>query len=350
MSMKTYFAVALCTVGLIGIPYGSHAQTAITVQIGDGVNACPKTSIAPHLTVDIAGPCGSIQIFDLSANNHARVDAVEGSTDSLILKSAKIKSISGGPVTNFHITFSRNHLPPPSTTITTPVWYQIAMTGNILPHADGDSVKQKGWIQDNPSGTPPGSWNPIGPVPYEIAFSPATGCRDTTCGAFTNLHIESGWNYLCSQDIPNCPRVLKGELWFTLNNPTDELVLTNVAVRKTSSGGGPGGEGCNAIQNPNPFLSTTRYLNCLLASRDDLEFGSMPAERKATLFAEMTWKNLQQDIARGQGEHLTSLATLLHVSHERQPEFFSLAQQRYAALFHEGLVTPERMVATLSKF
>lgn len=237
MNMKTYIAAALCTAGLIGIPHGSLAQTppTITVLIGDGANACTKTSIAPHTTVNIAGACGSIEIFDLSSASKARVDASDSTTDSLILKSAKIKSISGGPVTNFHITFSRNHVAPPTTSPTTPVWYQIAMTGYILPHADGDSVKQKGWIQDDPSGTPPGSWNPIGPVPYEIAFSPAPGCRNTTCGAFTNLHIESSWNFLCSQNNQICPRVLKGELWFTLNDSTDELVLTNVAVRKTTA-------------------------------------------------------------------------------------------------------------------
>ena len=351
--MKTYFAVALCTVGLIGIPYGSHAQTAITVQIGDGANACIKTSTT--LSVPIAGNCGAIKIIDYPTNSQARVDAVDATTDSLILKNARIISISGAPVTNFHITFSRNYLSPPTTSPTTPVWYQIAMTGNILPHVDGDSVRQIGWIQDNPSGMPPGSWNPIGPVPYEIAFSPAAGCRDANCGAFTILHIESGWNYLCSQNNLTCPRVLKGELWFTLygiTDPTthtfisDELTLTTVAVRKTSSPGGSAGGSCN----PNPFLTTTAYFECLLGSSNDLASGIIRDEKKATLFAEMTWENLQQEIARGQGEHLASLATLFHVSQERQLEFFALAQQRYAALLHEGPITPQQMVAVLSKF
>lgn len=42
--------------------------------------------------------------------------------------------------------------------------------------------------------------------------------------------------------------------------------------------------------------------------------------------------SLKQEMAQGKGEHLTSLATLLGVSEEDQPLFFTMVQERYASL------------------
>lgn len=62
-------------------------------------------------------------------------------------------------------------------------------------------------------------------------------------------------------------------------------------------------------------------------------------------FASATFDNLQQEMAQGQGEHLTSLATLLGVPVEYQTEFFVLAQQNYRT--SAGNVSPAEMVASL---
>lgn len=48
----------------------------------------------------------------------------------------------------------------------------------------------------------------------------------------------------------------------------------------------------------------------------------------------------QQDMARGQGEHLASLATMMGVPLEHQPAFFSLAQDRYRTLMVRGADSP----------
>jgi hypothetical protein len=41
-------------------------------------------------------------------------------------------------------------------------------------------------------------------------------------------------------------------------------------------------------------------------------------------------------MARGGGEHFAALATLMHVSLERQPEFFAMVQKRYVSLVQYG--------------
>src|SRR5260370_39639384 len=52
--------------------------------------------------------------------------------------------------------------------------------------------------------------------------------------------------------------------------------------------------------------------------------GKWWAEYKTTMFAEVNFENLSQEMAQGQGEHLASLATLLGVPAEHQAEFFTL--------------------------
>jgi hypothetical protein len=54
---------------------------------------------------------------------------------------------------------------------------------------------------------------------------------------------------------------------------------------------------------------------------------------------------LAQDMARGGGEHLASLATLLGIPEEAQPEFFALVQERY----HTAVGTDDATATALLK-
>lgn len=75
--------------------------------------------------------------------------------------------------------------------------------------------------------------------------------------------------------------------------------------------------------------------------------GTIMAEHKTTLFAELNVETLSQEMAQGGGEHLASLATLMGVPAERQAEFFALTQERYASLVQAGEPTPRAMLAAL---
>jgi hypothetical protein len=59
------------------------------------------------------------------------------------------------------------------------------------------------------------------------------------------------------------------------------------------------------------------------------------------------FENLAQEMAQGQGEHLASLATLLGVPEEAQPDFFALVQEKYATLIGSDETTPVTMLQAL---
>ncbi|MEO8341089.1 MAG: DUF3015 family protein [Nitrospirota bacterium] len=64
--------------------------------------------------------------------------------------------------------------------------------------------------------------------------------------------------------------------------------------------------------------------------------GKIWNSERASLFIEINYASLSEDMARGGGEHLASLASLMHVPLEHQPEFFAAAQERYVSLVMSG--------------
>lgn len=61
--------------------------------------------------------------------------------------------------------------------------------------------------------------------------------------------------------------------------------------------------------------------------------GIVSREHETAVYAEATIENLSQEMARGQGEHLASLATLMGVPTDLHAAFFQFTQQHYATLF-----------------
>ena len=76
--------------------------------------------------------------------------------------------------------------------------------------------------------------------------------------------------------------------------------------------------------------------------------GSIWAEHKVTMFAEINFENLSQEMAQGRGEHIASLATLLGVPAEPHAEFFAMTQERYTSLIQSGETTPVAMLKALN--
>ncbi|MBA5867197.1 MAG: DUF3015 domain-containing protein [Nitrospira sp. CR1.3] len=74
--------------------------------------------------------------------------------------------------------------------------------------------------------------------------------------------------------------------------------------------------------------------------------GLLRAEFRPIAFTTFNYDTVKGDIARGHGEHLTSLATLLGVSRERCKEFGLLAQARYAGL-ESPRTTPEEILVSM---
>jgi len=76
--------------------------------------------------------------------------------------------------------------------------------------------------------------------------------------------------------------------------------------------------------------------------------GKVMAEHKTTMFAQLNFENLAQEMAQGQGEHLASLATLMGVPAEHQAEFFAMTQERYTSLINTGEASPVAMVKAIN--
>ena len=60
------------------------------------------------------------------------------------------------------------------------------------------------------------------------------------------------------------------------------------------------------------------------------EDGQIKPDFKTTAFVTLNQDNLQQDLAAGRGEYLSSVSRLLGVPDEQRPMFFSTVQASYA--------------------
>jgi Protein of unknown function (DUF3015) len=76
--------------------------------------------------------------------------------------------------------------------------------------------------------------------------------------------------------------------------------------------------------------------------------GQVWASEKTNVFAAINFDNLAQDMAQGQGEHLSSLATLMGIPAEQQPAFFAMTQERYVFFTQAGESSPAAMVKALN--
>lgn len=101
----------------------------------------------------------------------------------------------------------------------------------------------------------------------------------------------------------------------------------------------PSDKSCLGLFTQCTTQSTTR-----LFSSPSEEVGD---DVKAKTFARASWENLTADIARGEGEYLSSLASLLKVQPEDQLNFVALAQAHYRRLQEQGKLIPEAFVEGL---
>ncbi len=78
------------------------------------------------------------------------------------------------------------------------------------------------------------------------------------------------------------------------------------------------------------------------------EDGLLHPEHKLTAFMALNHTNVEQDLARGQGEYVTSLGTLLGLSGDQQAAFYAKAQGAFETLMtsdHEVRLQQLRMLA-----
>ncbi len=80
--------------------------------------------------------------------------------------------------------------------------------------------------------------------------------------------------------------------------------------------------------------------------------GTLKAEYKVMAFTVLNYDKVKENIARGQGEYLASLASLVDVPQEGQAEFFAFAQGLYPSVYGDGIEpidSVNRLIAEVPK-
>ena len=107
--------------------------------------------------------------------------------------------------------------------------------------------------------------------------------------------------------------------------------------------------GCTIKGTINQTTDTTSNVTGTTSGRTWFtEDGLLDPEHKLTAFAVLNQTNMEQDLARGQGEYVTSLGTLLGLSNDQQAAFHAKAQGAFETLMtsdHEARLQQLRTLA-----
>ena len=242
------------------------------------------------------------------------------------------------------------------------IWLQF----DTPPVTDGPGPQQNtyykttlyGSIQNNP-----GNWakmdpgyitNPIGAAETTLGTSKtfnvpcvATPCTPAMSSFPTTFSTSGLW-----PDAPNYlsgPRILRTKFSFRLNAVSDVLLISTTGGKINAQTNADPGEQdeCSEQYTQCPSCWDTIFSTFKWTT---LKFSAEPSQSaKLDMFAKVNWASLQQDMARGNGEYLASLATLLEVPIEKQTDFFILAQDQYRAQAEEGVVKRVDMLSRLQE-
>jgi Protein of unknown function (DUF3015) len=107
--------------------------------------------------------------------------------------------------------------------------------------------------------------------------------------------------------------------------------------------------GCTLKGTTKEFTDTTSNVTGTTSGRTWFtEDGLLHPEHKIIAFTTLNQANVEQDLARGQGEYVTSLGTLLGLSDDQQAAFHAKAQGAFETLMtsdHEARLQQLRMLA-----
>ena len=80
---------------------------------------------------------------------------------------------------------------------------------------------------------------------------------------------------------------------------------------------------CSVTETISNFLSSTSGKSWFT------EDGLIKTDHRVQAFMAFNFENIKQDMAKGQGEYLDSLSTLMEIPPDRRPSFYAHAQSRY---------------------
>ena len=121
------------------------------------------------------------------------------------------------------------------------------------------------------------------------------------------------------------------------------ILLTSSTVLTLFAGG------CTLKGTTNEITDTTSNVTVSTSGRTWFtEDGTLQPQHKLTAFTAFNQANLEQDLARGDGEYLTSLSALLGVTKDQQAAFHAKAQGAFETFLmsdHDTRLQQLRMLA-----
>lgn len=325
----------MCAIFILPVANFTYATAPYDIAVTVNGTAPPNPSIAgcnnSETCINVEGTYGTITIEKISSSAAARVEipTSDTSTDTLRLINARIRATATAQTVT--IIFTRQFKKNPSAPNT---YYKLIANGTFSPEA-GNAFTAKGWYTNPPTGTP----DQMGSTQTFTVTCDGAGCTQ-----YADKKTSE------SETPGTTDRILKADFMVTLlSNGSTFSTGSGVKMEAPSSPeGGNVCPECTPKAQLNAFCMTTystaKVFGCPSCVTED---GQVAEHAKVKLFASTNWNNLVQDMARGEGEHLTSLAALLKIPANRQSEFFELAQEKYRT--STGVETPEQVVALLNE-
>ncbi len=75
--------------------------------------------------------------------------------------------------------------------------------------------------------------------------------------------------------------------------------------------------------------------------------GTILSSEKVSVFAAANFDKISQEMAQGQGEHLTSLAILMDIPANQHQTFFAMAQEQYTTLIQINKIPSHALIKIL---
>ena len=403
MLSQVLYVFALSVVLLLGqvtVSTATHMPLPPDNNIHMSINGTevtlPTTNCtSPICTVNIASAytvgAVTVTITKLTTTSDARIQS-DDSTDQLLMRNVKITTNTSNLVT---ILFWRKFAPVSAPGTNTTWYYEGHGGGKILKNnnwgAPNAKIVFRGYVEKD-AGLATATNISLGNLSLpascptdqpQLKFCVPSGTPTSSAATFSwsNGYFRTTSQIMLDRGVA---RILTGYIELTLPIPAngDSLQMpdTTTAGLQVQGNSSPGqgsphacdsctGEQCATCVNcpegtgdpssckPKSQVSSfcmtsfssstgptssTQCPNCITVD------GQIAQSAKVPLFVKSNWDNLLTDMARGQGEHLASLADLLGVPREQYPAFFVITQEEYSSLsLYDKVAAPEVMISSL---
>jgi hypothetical protein len=336
MKRSQVWSVIAVLVGLMcSYPVGkTWAQVNPNTYIN--INGTVRSGSGP---VSIDGTYGNITITPLGGVADATAEIVDGNSDVLLIKNAKITAT--GNIDNYPIEMWKEMIaaptgPPPN------VYYKTEVYGKWISQAAGN------WISVDQYVTHGGQTRNLSykKVYQSCIAYPAT---PASCQFTTSVKTSGPWNSPPLTGNRTVKFIMKLKLKagdileLNTNLGTGTSMFNSANADSSDPDGPPLNSSCPTAGPLSSSCATTQWTVEVIGCPS-----CVSETEKTTFFAKASSENLSQDMARGSGEYLAALATLMKIPEDRHPAFFALAQSEFQSHSAMGqAVQPATLISVL---